>query len=141
MIRQSIYLNNYDWYITIYYESDISNADIILSDLIRIGCDSLDLLNAECLLSNGELNKGITYTNFNNKETITVISRTTNAAEFQNTFDHEKRHIARHIKKYYNIDGDSEEYAYLNGEIGMRAFSVAKAFMCDNCRHDIKNSI
>ena len=45
-------------------------------------------------LMNQELNIGFTYTNYSKKSTVVIIGLTTSAAEFQNTFDHEKGHVA-----------------------------------------------
>ena len=43
-----------------------------------------------------------------------------------------------HIGKALNIDIFGEEYQYLTGEIGLKMFKIAKRFMCEHCRKDLK---
>ena len=62
---------------------------------------------------------------------------TTSAEEFQNTFDHEKGHLAMHISSALKIKPYGEEYQYLTGEIGQSMFKIAKRFLCDDCRQKL----
>ena len=75
-------------------------------------------------------NQDITY----HRCSVVVIGLTTSAEEFQNTFDHEKGHLAMHICSALRIHPQGEEFQYLTGEIGQAMFKVAKRFLCDNCR-------
>lgn len=84
-----------------------------------------------------EYNIGITYSNFKHKCSIVVIGLTTSAEEFQNTFDHEKGHLAMHISSALKIKPYGEEYQYLTGEIGQSMFKIAKRFLCDDCRQKL----
>lgn len=86
---------------------------------------------------NGFGNIGITYSNFKHKCSIVVIGLTTSAEEFQNTFDHEKGHLAMHISSALKIKPYGEEYQYLTGEIGQSMFKIAKRFLCDDCRQKL----
>lgn len=61
----------------------------------------------------------------------------TSAEEFQNTFDHEKGHLAMHISSALKIKPYGEEYQYLTGEIGQSMFKIAKRFLCDDCRQKL----
>jgi len=81
--------------------------------------------------------KGLTYSNFKERESVIVIGKTSCPAEFQHTFDHEKIHLAMHIGKYFNIDPYSEELAYLVGDIGSEMFPIAKRFLCEHCREEL----
>ena len=67
-------------------------------------------------------------------------SQDTSASEFQNTFDHEKGHLAMHIANALNIDLLGEEFQYLTGEIGQKMFLVARRFLCDHCRVQLDNA-
>lgn len=70
-------------------------------------------------------------------QNIVVIGLTTSAEEFQNTFDHEKGHLAMHISSALKIKPYGEEYQYLTGEIGQSMFKIAKRFLCDDCRQKL----
>lgn len=86
------------------------------------------------MLKRNQYNTGITYSSFKNKCSIVVIGLTISAEEFQNTFDHEKGHLAMHISSALRINPYGEEYQYLTGDIGQSMFKVAKRFLCDDCR-------
>lgn len=120
-----------------YYAVDKYYTDEILDELELIGCSKKELKNAERLLIKGDYNTGITYTNFRNKCSIVVIGLTTSPEEFQNTFDHEKGHLAMHIGTALGIEPFGEEFQYLTGAIGEKMFKIAKRFLCDHCRKDL----
>ena len=111
----------------------------ILGELESIGCNNKELEKAEDILSTGDYNIGLTYSSLLRRCSVIVIGLTTSPAEFQNTFDHEKGHLAMHISQELKIDPFSEEYQYLVGEIGLQMFSVAKYFLCEHCRKFLKN--
>lgn len=90
------------------------------------------------MLRNGDYNTGFTYSNIKNRYSVIVIGLTTCPEEFQNTFDHEKGHLAMHICSALDIDPFSEEYQYLTGAIGQEMFKIAKRFLCEHCREKLK---
>ena len=65
----------------------------------------------------GKKNTGFTHTDFSKKKSIVGISETDSQEQFFNTLVHEIKHVQSHICKYYNVDEDSEEAAYLIGYI------------------------
>ena len=135
MIIQNIYLEDWDWHITVYYAVDAYYADEILDELESIGCKWAELVKAEDLLKEEQYDIGLTYSSFRHRCSVVVIGLTTSADEFQNTFDHEKGHLASHISSALEIDPQGEEYQYLTGVIGQSMFKIAKRFLCDNCRN------
>lgn len=139
MIVQNIYIPEYGWHVRIYYAVTTYWADRIASDMHRIGCVGGQLERAYSSLMKGDLNTGITYSTFWKKETVMVISLTSTPAEFLNSWEHEKKHLARHIEQAYGIDPYSEEAAYLEGDIAQRMFPVAKRFICGHCRKNLLN--
>lgn len=141
MIVQNIYLEDWDWHITVYYAVDTYYADEILYELESIGCSWSELVKAEDLLRSGQYNTGITYSNFKYRCSVVVIGLTTSAEEFQNTFDHEKGHLAMHISVALRIKTYGEEYQYLTGMIGQSMFKIAKKFLCDHCRQNLVKEV
>ena len=137
MIVQDIYLEEYDWTVRVYYavhEYFISN---ILIDLLDIDCDEESFFKIKRLMETGKNNIGFTYTNTEMRASLMLIGKTDSSGEFQDTFDHEKGHLAMHISSALDINPFSESYQYLTGEIGKRMFKVAKKFLCDHCRQYI----
>lgn len=141
MIKQNIYLEDWDWYVTVFYAVTTYHTDEILSCLEEIGCSDYKLEEIEESLSRKEYNTGFTYSNIKGRCSVVVIGLTTSPAEFQNTFDHEKGHLAMHVCEADAIDPFSEEYQYLTGAIGQAMFPIAKNFLCIHCRIKMKGEI
>ena len=68
----------------------------------------------------GKYNTGFTHTDFTKRRSIVAISPTTSKEQFLNTVVHEIKHLQSHICRYYNVDEDSEEAAYLIGYIAQK---------------------
>lgn len=137
MIVQDIYLPEYGWHCRVYYAVTGYWADVILKDLHDIGCAGRKYRTAERSLRSGHLDTGLTYSNRRTGESVMVIALTSSAAEFANSFDHEKGHLAKHIAMAYDLDPFGEELQYLSGDIALRMFPVAKRFLCDCCRKSL----
>lgn len=137
MIRQDIYLKPWNWRCRIYYAIDTYYVDDIIDDLVSIGCSGTDLESAKRNLIEGNLNTGLTYTSPEDRSSVVVIAQTTSAAEFQNSYDHEKGHLAKQISRCLQLDPYGEETQYLAGAIGQATFKVARAFLCDHCRQKV----
>ncbi len=140
MIIQNVYLDNWNWNIRVYYNASKKYKNIIIDDLKTLGFDNYYIDNLQSMLLYGGINWGVTYTNSEVNTSIVIIGKTTNAEQFQNTFDHEKGHLATHIAQVYNINPYGEKYQYLVGDIGLKLFKVAKQYLCDNCRNRLKIS-
>lgn len=80
------------------------------------------------------MNMGFTWSDCDARRSVLIIGKTTDAAQFNDTYDHEKGHLAIHICQEYDMDPFSERYQYLTGEIGRQMFIVAKHYLCDHCR-------
>ena len=74
----------------------------------------------------GKKNTGFTFTDFNKHKSVVGISRTTSQEQFLNTIVHEAKHVQSHICKYYDVEEDSEEAAYLIGYIIQQMHKVFK---------------
>ena len=134
-------MEDWDWHATIYYAVDSYYADEILEELAWIGCNSKELSKVGAQIRDNVHNTGFTYSNFQHRCSIVIIGLTTSAEQFQNTFDHEKGHLAMHVAEASDVDILGEEFQYLTGEIGQKMFRKAKRFLCDRCRYDLKDEI
>lgn len=134
MIVQDFHLKRYKWHVRVYYAVHRYWAGDIVRDLRDAGCRGRQLRTAWENLRRGELNTGITYSNFGRRETVMVISLVSTAAEFLNSWMHEMQHLCRHVAAAFGIDPYGEEAAYLAGDVGQRMFPVARRFLCDCCR-------
>ncbi|MBO8474818.1 MAG: hypothetical protein IAB91_05970 [Bacteroidetes bacterium] len=137
MIVQDFFLYKYGWHVRVYYAVTSYWTRRIVSNLEHIGCNGSNLRRSRESLEEGNLNTGLTYSNLREGETVMVISITSTPAEFLNSWEHEKKHLARHIEQAYGIDPYSEEAAYLEGDIAQKMFKVANNFICEHCRRNL----
>lgn len=139
MIRQYIILEDWNrWSCDIYYAVDDYYVEEILERLRNLGCSGEQYAKAERNLRSGKLNGGLTFSNPDLRASLMVIGLTDSPEQFQDTFDHEKGHLAKHITMFLGIDPFGEEAQYLAGEIGRQMFKVAKRFLCEHCRKSLK---
>ena len=137
MIRQQFDISKYDWKVEVYYAVDCYYTDEIMGRLYDIGCRGDDLQTAYENLSAGKTDTGLTYSNYGTRQTVMVIGITSSAAQFQNSYDHERKHLEAHIAAALGIDPWGEEICYLSGEIGQLMFEKARLMLCDCdcCKH------
>lgn len=132
MIHQQIILEKYDnWLIDVYYGVTCFHICTIMDNLHEIGCDGRNAKQAYENLSSGDLNTGLTYSNYHNHHTVMVVGIADSPEQFANSLTHEIGHIVAHIGKTYRLDMYGEEVCYLAGKIAQSTFIVAKHFMCE----------
>ena len=67
---------------------------------------------------------------FLSKQSLIVIAKTSSPDEFMSSLAHEQKHLCSHIEQFYHIDSNSEEAAYLAGDVSKTMFPIAKKYMC-----------
>lgn len=139
LLCQEFKLEDWNWFVRVFYVVDYIPIDYLIEELKGIGCTQQDIDSAIDVLDSGEDNRGITFSNDIARESIIVIGETSCPAQFSNSLDHEKLHLAMHIARIDDIDPFGEELAYLAGEISLLTFPIAKMFLCEHCREDLKN--
>lgn len=130
MVRQIISLPLWGWRCIVFYDAASSDAGSILSALEDIGCKGRSLGRAERNLYAGIRDTGLTYTNQELHRSVMVIGRTSTPAQFWNTLDHEKGHLAEHIAEALLLDRRAEAFEYLKGDIAQELYPVAVRFLC-----------
>lgn len=143
MIRQRFILPKYGWTCIAYYAIDTYYTKEILDDMRNIGCDGDMLRIAYENISSGNLNTGVTYSNFGTKETVMVIALTSSSKEFAKSWRHECGHMATHICQALGIDLYGEEIQYIGDDIVEKTWKYAKLLLCecDYCKNKIKHLI
>lgn len=137
MIVQDFYLKRYKWHVRVYYAVHRYRTADIVRDLRDAGCSGRQLRSAWENLRSGDLNTGITYSNFGKGETVMVISLTSTSAEFLNSWMHEMLHLCRHVSAAFGINPYGEEAAYLSGDVAQKMFPVASKLLCEHCRKEL----
>ena len=138
LLCQEFDLKEWDWHVKVFYVVDLIPIDYIILELENIGCNQEDIDSAVNVLDSGDDNRGITFSNDVTRESVIVIGETSCPAQFSHSFDHEKLHLTMHIARVNNIDPFGEKLAYLAGDIGFKTFPIAKYFLCEHCREELK---
>lgn len=125
MIVQDFYIPKYDWRVRVYYAVTTYWISEILCELHRIGCRGEDFKQAYRNLSSGALNTGLTYSDFEERETVMVIALTSSPGEFQNSWDHEKGHL-------YDHDSINELLSWAKETLNNKRYPVGE-FQLDKC--------
>lgn len=120
-----------DWWVMAYYNvrseedlEDVGNA------LKTVGLDKELIIDAIRVLSTP--NSGYTLTINKLSTSIVVLSTATNRKEFFDTFAHELKHLTEHIGSAFGFDSESEDSAWLQGEISGCMYKVIRTLMCKN---------
>lgn len=132
MIHQRIILEKYgDWVVDVFYGVTHYDVDKVMIKLHEIGCNGSFARQAYENLSSGELNNGLTYSNYRNNQSVMAIGVADSAEQVINTLTHEQMHLATHIGKTYGMDMCGEEVCYLVGTIAQKMFPVSRQLLCD----------
>ena len=135
MIKQEFIIDKYFWKVYVYYDVNDSNIEEIMYKLHKIHLPKSYITSAYTILEENKVNYGFTFTNNKDKTSIIVITKTSNASQFLNSFSHEIFHLVNHIARHYNISFDSEEVCYLSGTIAQKMFQKCHHLLCDECRN------
>lgn len=143
MIRQRFTLPRHRWTVYAYYAVDTYYTDEILDMMQSIGCDGDMLRAAYENMSSGDMNTGVTYSNFGTRETVMVIALTSSAKEFAKSWRHECGHLATHICKAFGIDPYGEEIQYIGDDIIEEMWEHANPLLCECkcCKNKVKQLI
>ena len=123
MIKDVFY--EYNWKITVLYETTCNNIDYIIETLEDIQCPKYYINRALDNLEECKLNSGLTYSNSKLKSSVIIITKTSSFAQLINTISHEYFHLICHIFQVLNIK-DEEELANLNGNLNMRSYKIVE---------------
>lgn len=139
MIRQQLYIDKYDWVVYIYYAVDAYYVDEIMMQLHRIKCPYDYMVQAWENMSADKLNQGLTYSNFRSRETVMVIGKASSPAEYENSIQHELRHLVDNMVEALRLK-PGEPPGYLTGETAMMMHPVTKLLTCECecCKKKIK---
>jgi len=134
MIRQTLYLPKYQWRVKAYYSQTCYWTEEIMKELYRLGASKEIMQKAYENMSACSLDTGLCYSDTSSHDSILVIAKTSSAAEFFNSFEHEFQHLKGHIASTCELDPNGEEVAYMSGELARDIFPKIQHLLCDCCR-------
>ena len=134
MIHKEIYIPEAEWLVHMYFALDTFYIDDIMENLYHIGCDSQRAKQAYENMMADKKNTGFTYSNYRNRESVMVVSKTTSASEMFNTTIHELVHLASHIAHACDYEPTGEAIAYIIGDLAKEIYPDRSHLLCEECR-------
>lgn len=134
MIARKIHIPKADWTVQMYFALDTYYIEDIMQSLCDIGCDSERARQAYENMSADKKNTGFTYSNYRNRESVMVVSKTTSASEMFNTTIHELVHLASHIAHACDYEPTGEAIAYIIGDLAKEIYPDISHLLCEECR-------
>lgn len=114
MPMESAYLDvDSRWGILVCYDYDTLDFDEIWAICRSLCMSDISINKALHILS--MYNTGMTVSDENLRMSVIFISKATSSSEWWNTAIHEIKHCADAIIKYYDVEWDGEDAAYLTG--------------------------
>lgn len=129
MIRRVLAIGR--WVVDFLFVTKRYDIDGVLACLLDAYAPQSVLDDAEDLMLSCKYNCGFTYTNQSRKRAVVLIGPTTSGGEFQDTFVHEIRHLADAIAKSLGVPLDSEQPAYISGDMARALTEVICELGCD----------
>lgn len=134
MIVRKIHIPEADWNVCMYFALDTYYVEDIMQSLCDIGCDSQRAKQAYENMMADKKNTGFTYSNYRNRESVMVVSKTTSASEMFNTTIHELVHLASHIAHACDYEPTGETIAYIIGDLAKEIYPDISHLLCEECR-------
>lgn len=134
MIVRKIHIPEVDWNVCMYFALDTYYVEDIMQSLCDIGCDSQRAKQAYENMMADKKNTGFTYSNYRNRESVMVVSKTTSASEMFNTTIHELVHLASHIAHACDYEPTGETIAYIIGDLAKEIYPDISHLLCEKCR-------
>lgn len=135
MIHVDLYISKYDWLVHCFFAVNHYFTNSIVESARRTGASDTVLHDIRNKLHEGKLNGGITYSNYDKRESVLVTEITSSAAEFLNSFVHETAHLATHIALADGISLEGEEVCYIQGDVARALYPTCSQLLCNRCRN------
>ena len=133
MIKQGFNIGDRDWYVMAYYDiQTIGDLREVEEALTAARCRRQAIEAAIEVMT--EPNTGYTFSNFDERLTLIFISRATSPEQMYDTIQHELKHATEHIGEFFGVEPQSEESAYLQGELARKMFAAASIAVCPVCK-------
>lgn len=113
------------WAFVFAYDVEESDLGEVGEWLESLGAEMKDIFYAQKVLT--KQNTALTYTNPSLRMSVVCIGQQTDIAQWWNSVVHELEHLKNAITRYYDVEKDSEEEAYLLGYIMQKVINALEA--------------
>ena len=131
-----IYIPMYDWNVTAFFDADVEDEEMIMSELWYIGCPEHTMARVQGNLRSGRMDTGFTYSNRMMRESVMTVGKASSPAEFLNSYTHELRHLVDDIAVTSFLPMRGEAVGYLTGELSWEYWKDIHDFLCCRCQKE-----
>mgnify|MGYP006923227783 CR=1 FL=1 len=124
MIKQQFHLRMYDWVVTFYYNVTAQHFYEVMFHLKAVGCEGNNFITAWNNINKGCCNRGLTFSDYEGRQSIVVVGEASTFGELMNSLSHEIHHLSVHIAQSNGLDLAGEEVCYIDGEVTQRVFEL-----------------
>lgn len=126
----------YDWNVTAFFDADVEDEEMIMSELWYIGCPEHTMARVQGNLRRGRMDTGFTYSNRMMRESVMTVGKASSPAEFLNSYTHELRHLVDDIAVTSFLPMRGEAVGYLTGELSWEYWKEIHDFLCCRCQEE-----
>lgn len=128
MIRTKFYINvsGQPWGITVFLPITRYHVTEIMDTLYSIGVSEENARDALNNLTCGQLNNGITYSNAQYRESVSVWAKAVSGPAYLNLLVHELHHLSVQIADANYLDLRGEDVCYMNGDIAQHLYDIVR---------------
>lgn len=131
MIIRDVYIRR--WNALFLFSFDKYDKERILDALVWAEAPNSVISQVAENIDAGYLDIGFCFSNPRLRRSVIGVSRTSSGPEFMNTTVHEIFHVAQDISKVEGVEMDSEEFAYLGGDIVSEVSDLVCEMSCPHC--------
>lgn len=124
------------WSVVFLFSFGTNDMERILDALVWAYAPDSIIRKVSENVSAGYLNEGFTFSEPRLRRSVAAIGKTSSGPEFLNSTVHEITHIAQHISSEDGLELESEDFAYLVGDITAMVSDIVCELSCPHCRHD-----
>ena len=121
------------WGIRFLLDFDKHDKERVIRALLWAGAPDSIIDRATSLVEAGRQNEGFTYSNPENRRSVTGVGRTDSGPEFMDSAVHEIFHIAQDIATTDDLNLAGEDIAYLAGDISRSISDIVCEMSCPHC--------
>lgn len=129
--RYKIKVKGKSWGITVFFPLTCYHVNDIMRVLQWMDCGKSDMRKAYFNLTSGQMNNGLTFSNYEMCESVIVFAMSETPEQYFNLIVHELHHLSVQIGVANGLDLTEEEVCYINGDVAMLMFPLVSRLFCE----------
>lgn len=131
-----IYIPNYSWNVTAFFDVSASDEEEVMEELRLIRCPEHTMARVGMNLRRDKIDTGFTYSNGVMRESVMSVGHASSPREFLNSYAHELRHLVDDIAYTSFLPMRGEGVGYLTGELSWEYWNEIRDLLCCGCHKE-----